>query len=136
MANEIKNLSHAAISATFAADPATPILLAGWGVVAASLQREAALGDGAYSVQLTQPLAGRTTSVPGQFLTQEGIVVSQSVALPNFVDVVLAPADFLPPPADTDVQLTHLLIVIRDAAGDNIDGAAFLSAHVLRTPQD
>lgn len=133
MANEISNISHAAISIRVGPDPFAPLLLSSWGIRDDTLQRAAALGDGIYTAELVTPLSGLAGDTPA-IVETDYLLQYAGPAFPDQWGVLLLPPIGVFPVAGQRVQLSLLVMTIVTPAGGEVDGTGTLSVELRRVP--
>lgn len=135
MANEISNISHAAmVVQTF--EDGTASILNSWGVVESTLARVGALGI--FAVRLTVPLSLRFDAEDPRKANFSFITTVQGLALPNYVAGQPIPDPFAPPPpAPTPggtLTFGWLSILVTNADNIPVTANAVLQIHVRRIP--
>lgn len=136
MANEIPNISHAAIVFQTFEDDAPALIINSWGIDEATLVKQS---PGSYVVRLTTPLSLRLDAVdPGRLAQFSFITIVQGIALPNFVSGQPIPDPFAPPPAfpgaGGTISFGWLAILVTDADNNALDADAILQLQLRRTP--
>ena len=127
MANEIKNISHAALAVRLNAGAVPPVVLMEWGIV--SIAR---FFSGLYIAILKEPIAGVSGPAPGELDSREAAVLSSSVAGANKVEVTLATSAPMPP--GEPVQLDALIIAVINPAGAVTNALARVDIEIRRAP--
>lgn len=138
MSNETANRSHAGIVFQVFEAPDPPKILASWGFQNASLTREAAIGDGVYSVRLADAASGLVGPTPNLFESIDSLLVKSTVFnLPVVkVNALLLPDPALPAPAVGDqAQLPLLVVSLLDVLDAPIDQQAVINLEVRAVPQ-
>jgi hypothetical protein len=147
MANETANRSSAGLIIQFNEDPDPPIILGSWGFIESSIVRltdtPAGGEDGQYQILLEQPASGHIDLADTFFTQLDSVVVTQSLALPNFIgaalfiDVLTAnEAELLAlVAAGKPITLPALAMQLTDAAGGALDAFGILNVEVRRVPQ-
>jgi len=120
----------------------TPIILASWGFVDASLIRllDEGVGEpGQYQIELEQAASGIVDASGDFFSRIDSAVVVQSLALPNFIGAIpfvdflsFDPSSFV---AGKPITLPMIAMQVTDDQGSAVDASGVLNVEVLRVPQ-
>ena len=140
-ANEIKNIAHAGITASFVDDSTPPVILAAWGVDdEEGFTSQSAIEAGNWTIPLSEPVGAHTDPVIADALDEISAIVlaAASDQVASKLQVSLVNLEFyLTPsaPLDEDIQLDVILFRITDDSGDGVDAGLLANVEVLRMPQ-
>ena len=137
MANEIANRSHAGLSCELFITPDPPIILGSWGLDTTNgITREAAIGDGIYSIPLVDPIGAFTNLTGGGYVRVQGFAIGEAISGGNKFVFALTNTPGVQLPSNSQVNLTHLLMTISTTLGVSVDADVPQASCIIhRLPQ-